>query len=221
MAPRAKRGYYSDHESGLCASSRTCLSYLCQKILGTAIGAGLFIFLAWLILQPRRPKLYVDYVSLSQLNVSDRILNCRMDFNITVRNPNARMGIYYHKLQWDVSYEDERIASADMPPFHQRHKTTTVLQPVLVGHEYAIMREDVARALETLETPLELRLKLHTNVRFKIGLCKTWNFKMKVECRHIYIAHKFAEQRFVIRATDNHVDGDDSLNKRTRCKVHL
>jgi hypothetical protein len=183
------------------------------------IGAGMSILLAWLILRPHKPRYYVDYVSLSQLNVTDRTVNSRMDFNVTVRNPNSRLGIYYHKLEWDVYYEDERIASAYTAPFHQRRKTTTVLQPVLIGNEYAIMREDIARALEALASPLELRLKLHANVRFKIGFVKTWNFKMRVECHHIYIAQKYADQRFKIRTSDNHVDG--SFNERIRCSVHL
>lgn len=222
MAAQTRGGnFINRRESGLCASSLTCLYFLCQKIVGLVIGAGMSIFLAWLILRPHKPRFYVDTVSLSQLNVTDRIVNSRMDFNVTVRNPNGKLGIYYHKMEWNVFYEDDRIASGYLPPFHQRHKTTTVLQPVLIGDNYEINSDDIARALAALDSPLELRLKLHANVRFKLGFCKSWNYKMRVECHHIYIAQKYSEQRFKseIRVTEN--DGDNSINQRIRCKVRL
>ena len=215
MAPQIRGG-----ERGLCASTTMCLCLLCQKILALVIGVGMSIFLAWLILRPHKPRYYVDYVSLSQLNVTDRVVNSRMDFNITARNPNSKMGIYYHKMEWNLYYEDERIASAYTVPFHQGPKTTTVLQPILIGNEYVISTDEIARDLEALDRPLELRLKLHASLRFKVGICKSWKFKMRVECHHIYIAQKYTVQRFKIGASDNH-DGDDSFNKRIRCRVHL
>ena len=142
-----------------------------------------------------------------------------MDLNVTARNPNDKIGQYYHKMEWDLYYEDERTASSYMAPFHQGPKTTTVLQPVLIGNEYAILREEIARVVEALDRPLELGLKLQFNVRFKVGICKSWKFKMGVECHHIYIAQKYTDQRFKIRVSDNH--GDNSFDKRIRCTLLL
>jgi hypothetical protein len=136
MAPQTTRSNYNyiSNKSGLYASSTMCLFYLCQNILGMVIGARIYILLAWFILCPNKPRYYVDYVSRSQLNVIDRILSSMMDFNVTMRNPNVRLGIYYHKLKWDVYYEDERIASAYTSPLHGRRKKTIVLKVVYIGH---------------------------------------------------------------------------------------
>jgi len=189
---------------------------LCRCILSQVIGLGVSVLIAWLTLRPHKPRYFVDYASLSQLNITDKILSDRMEFNVTVRNPSRKMGIYYHKMDWNAYYENEIIANGYMLPFHQGHKNTTFLPPVLTGHGYAISSEDIARDLGALNqrnssggANLEVKLKLHAKVRFKVWFCKSWDFKMRVECDNIYV-----------NVHHNNSHAGDSFN-RTTCSVHI
>lgn len=152
--------------------------------LRTAIGLGFSILLAWLILRPHKPKYYVDYASLSQPNITEKNPDSRMEFNVTVRNPNGKIGIYYHKMEWNVYDEKGRIASSYLPPFFQHHKNTTFLHPVLTGHEYPISRKYQKKSSQGA---LEMKLRLHSKVRFKVWFLKSWDFKMRVKCDNIYV----------------------------------
>lgn len=188
---------------------------LCHSIVSLVIGAGFSILVTWLTLRPHKPRYYVDYASLSQLNITDKILNDRMEFNVTARNPNGKMGIYYHKMEWSVYYEDERIATGYEPPFHQGHKNTTFLRPVLTGHNYVISKDDIARDLGALDHhnssrgTLQVKLKLHAKIRFKVWFCKSWIFKLRVQCDNLYVNFH-----------QNNSHGGNSFN-RTACNVHI
>jgi len=187
-----------------------CCGLLILYFVRLVVGLGFSFLLAWLMLRPHKPRYYVDYASLSQLqlNHSEKIPNSRMDFNVTVRNPNGKMGIYYHKIEWNVYHEAESIASSYLPPFYQRHKKTTFLHPVFTGN-------GTAKGLGALDQrnlsrgPLEMKLELHAKVRFRVWFCKTWDFKMRVECDHVYVD---------VYQDNSH--GGNSYN-RTTCSVHF
>lgn len=179
------------------------------------MSTGFSLLIAWLTLRPHKPRYYVDSASFSQLNITDKMLNDRMEFNITVRNPSKKLGVYYHKMEWNAYYEEEKIASGYMTPFHQGHKNTTFLHPVLTGHQYVISRENIAKDLGALQKQnsskggLEVKLKLHAKVRFKLGVFKSWNFKMRVECDNLHV-----------HVLKNRSHGGNSFN-RTTCSVHI
>lgn len=171
-----------------------------------AIGLGFSILMLWLIVRPHKPRYYVDYASLSQLNITEKIPNSRMEFNVTVRNPNGKMGIYYHKMDWNVYHEDQRIASSYLPPFYQHHKNTTFLHPVVTGQQNLTSRNDQKNSSRGA---LEMILRLHSKVRFKVWFLKSWDFKMRVNCDHIYV-----------NVYQNNSHGVNSFN-RTICSVHF
>jgi hypothetical protein len=174
--------------------------------LRLSIGLGFSLLLAWLMLRPHKPRYYVDYASLSELNITEKIPNSRMEFNVTVRNPNGKMGIYYHKMDWNVYHEDQRIASSYLPPFYQHHKNTTFLHPVVTGQQNLTSRNDQKNSSRGA---LEMILRLHSKVRFKVWFLKSWDFKMRVKCDHIYV-----------NVYQNNSHGVNSFN-RTTCSVHF
>lgn len=145
--------------------------------LRLAIGLGFSLLMLWLILRPHKPRYYVDYASLSQLNLTEKTPISRMEFNVTVRNPNGKMGIYYDKMEWNVYYENQSISSSDLPPFYQHHKNTTFLHPAFTGK----YQKNSSRG------EVEMILRLHSKVRFKIWFLKSWDLKMRVKCGHIHV----------------------------------
>lgn len=169
-----------------------------------AIGLGFSILMSWLILRPHKPRYYVDYASLSQLNLTEKAPSSRMEFNVTVRNPNGKMGIYYHKMEWNVYYEDQRIATSYLLPFHQHRKNTTFLHPAFTGPP--ISGKDQKNSSRGA---VEMILRLHSKVRFKIWFLKSWDLKMRVKCDHIFV-----------NVYQNNSHGSNSFN-RTRCSVAI
>nr|WIW57578.1 late embryogenesis abundant protein LEA8 [Pinus tabuliformis] len=182
------------------------ISYLCSAIVGLLIVIGVFVFLTWLVLRPHKPRYYVEYASYPELSLTDRILNSKMELNLTTRNPNSRISIYYYKMEGYIFYGDQRIAGSDIGPFYQGHKTVRVLQPTLTAHS-VILREDIARdlKLENSAGTLELKLKLYAHVRFKVGSWKSRHYNMRVKCDQLNVDRN---------------KGGNSFNHR-RCSVHL
>ncbi|GLJ21144.1 hypothetical protein SUGI_0386750 [Cryptomeria japonica] len=159
------------------------ISCLCATFFGLLVFAAIFILITWLVLQPHRPRYYVDYGSVSLLNVEGKILNTKMTFNVTSRNPNKRIGIYYDKMEGYVYYGDQRIAGAYIAPFYQGHKTTTIIKPILTGH-YVLLKDDLSKDLvmEHTSGAVDLRLKLYAKLRFKVGSWKSRHYHMRVKC---------------------------------------
>nr|WIW57585.1 late embryogenesis abundant protein LEA15 [Pinus tabuliformis] len=205
-SPKPIYGDIVDKILGRNTRRKRMIRNLCSTILSLLIVVGVSVFITWLVLRPHEPKYYVEYASYPELSVTDRILNSRMELNLTTRNPSSRIGIYYYKMEGYIYYGDQRIAGSHIGPFYQGHKGVRVLQPTLTAHS-VILREDIARdlMLENSAGTLELRLKLYAHVRFKVRRSKSRHYNMRVKC----------DQLKVDRNT-----GGNSFNHR-RCSVHL
>ncbi|KAE8728668.1 hypothetical protein F3Y22_tig00004111pilonHSYRG00058 [Hibiscus syriacus] len=74
------------------------------------------------------PKFHtIDFTvpTLAQQSVLD---NALITFNVTARNSNQHMGIYYDSMVVSVLYKDQRFGSTALfPPFSQEPKTTTIV----------------------------------------------------------------------------------------------
>ncbi|PON42441.1 Late embryogenesis abundant protein [Parasponia andersonii] len=57
-----------------------------------------------------------------------------MSFNITLQNPNTRIGIYYDLVDAYAYYAFRSFSAVSLEPFYQGHKTTKTLQVVFEGH---------------------------------------------------------------------------------------
>ncbi|BBH07663.1 NDR1/HIN1-like 3 [Prunus dulcis] len=107
-----------------------CLFCFCNTILCLLL--ALFIF--WLIFLPKEPEFTVSNASLTQFNFNNNTLYYNLALNITIQNPNKRVGIYYRHIQVIANYRKERFSMVNLtsPPFYQGHKNTTFLHDVLV-----------------------------------------------------------------------------------------
>jgi hypothetical protein len=191
---------------GRNARRRRMITCVCSTILGLLIVVGIVVFITWLVLRPHEPRYYIEYASYPELNLTDRLINTRMELSLTTKNPNGRIGIHYYKMEGYIYYGHQRIAGSDMGPFYQGHKEFRVLQPTLTAHS-VVLRKDIIRDLkvENSAGTLELKLKLYAKIRFKVGSWKSGHYNMRVKCDHLNVDRK---------------KGGNSFNHR-RCSVYF
>jgi hypothetical protein len=113
-----------------CISIFGCCEYVLNVICNFIVVAAIFAFFSWLIIHPNYVKFTVTDASLTQFNFKNNItLHYDLALNITIRNPNRRVGIYYDNIETFVFYKDVRFGSQTLGTFFQRHKNTSFLSP--------------------------------------------------------------------------------------------
>ncbi|KAM0977976.1 hypothetical protein ACFX13_014258 [Malus domestica] len=167
---------------GCCCS---CIFGLVFKLIMTAVVfMGLAFFVFWLIVRPNRVKFHVTDATLTQFNFSnDNTLHYNLALNLTIRNPNKKIGIYYDRIETRAFYEDQRFSTVTLTPFYQGHKQTNVLNPVFQGQQVVQGSKLLSEYNQQKSTGIyEIDLKIYLRIRFKFGLIKTGKFKPKIEC---------------------------------------
>ncbi|XP_058740760.1 NDR1/HIN1-like protein 10 [Vicia villosa] len=162
-----------------------CLFNLIFKLILTVIIIiGIAIFLFWLIVRPNVVKVHVTQASLTQFNYTNNNLNYDLSLNMTIRNPNKRLGIYYDYIEARALYHDARVDSVFLDPFYQGHKTTNTLNPTFKGSKVVVLNSDQSSDLskEKDSKVYEIDVKIYLRIRFKLGVLKTRRIKPKVTC---------------------------------------
>lgn len=178
----------SYHRHGRGSSCGCCclLSLIAKLIVSVVVILGLAALIFWLIFRPiNKINVNVTDASLSQFNLtSDNNLHYNLALNITVRNPNKKIGIYYDQIEANAYYENLRFATLTVPPFYQGYKNTTYLNPVFSGQQLMVLGADAVSEYktETSAGVYEIDLKLKMKIRFKLGRINTWRFKPTMDC---------------------------------------
>ncbi|KAI5319083.1 hypothetical protein L3X38_038791 [Prunus dulcis] len=140
----------------------------------------LSLLIFWLIFLPKEPKLLVTNASLTQFDffTTNNTLFYNLALNITIRNPNRRVGIYYNRIEAIANYRKNRFAMVTLTstPFYQGHKNTTTLQQVLVeGQQVVVFGEhDISKFnSETAAGFYSIDVQLAVKVRVRFGKFKT------------------------------------------------
>ncbi|GLT90095.1 hypothetical protein SLE2022_080470 [Rubroshorea leprosula] len=178
-------GAYHRHGHGSGCGCCCLLSFLIKLIVTAVIILGLAALIFWLIFRPNIVKFHVTDASLTQFNLtSDNNLHYNLALNITVRNPNKKIGIYYDRIEANAYYEDQRFATQQLTPFYQGHKNTSYLNPSFQGQKLVLLGADGVSEYnqEKNSGVYSIDVKLNLRVRFKLGKLKTWRFKPKIEC---------------------------------------
>ncbi|CAN4109464.1 unnamed protein product [Withania somnifera] len=96
---------YHHHGRGNSCNPCSCLfgclcSCIFQIIFTILIILGVIALVRWLVLRPNKVKFYVTDVTLTQFDWSttNNILHYDLAFNMTIRNPNKRIGVYYDSI---------------------------------------------------------------------------------------------------------------------------
>ncbi|KAJ6303884.1 hypothetical protein OIU77_017711 [Salix suchowensis] len=185
------RHYHRPGRGSSCCGCCCLVTFLLKVIFTVLALVGLFLLIVWLIFRPiNKVKFHVTDVALTEFNHTNNILRYNLTFNVNIRNPNKKIGIYYDRIEAKAFYEDQRFGYQSLTPFYQGHKNTTVLnvvfkgeQPVtLQGQELTQFNSEKASGLYSITLELSLR------VRFKLGKVKTTRFKPKIECDDLKIS---------------------------------
>uniref|UniRef100_A0A2N9H7H8 Late embryogenesis abundant protein LEA-2 subgroup domain-containing protein n=1 Tax=Fagus sylvatica TaxID=28930 RepID=A0A2N9H7H8_FAGSY len=158
-----------------------CCCYL--VILSFVLGS--FIF--WLIFLPKEIEFKVTEASLTQFdfNTNNNTLNYNLALNITLRNSNKRVGIYYRRVQAIAYYKNKWFATVNLTPFYQGHKNTTTLMPVFEGQQVLFIKpRDVTKFnAEKSDGVYIIDVRLSFKIKVRYGKIKTLRYKPpKIDC---------------------------------------
>ncbi|CAO2191339.1 unnamed protein product [Urochloa humidicola] len=146
----------------------------CSFLLGLLLVAAVIVFVLWLGLRPHRPHFNIASFSISGgLDPDSSPAGATLAFNVTDRNPNRHIGIYYDVMRASVHFYDALISSgpaAVAAGWYQPNKTTTsitgrldVLGPDITDASWP----SFSAAVQAARVPL--RLQFATAIRFRVN----------------------------------------------------
>nr|XP_010908726.1 NDR1/HIN1-like protein 13 [Elaeis guineensis] len=158
---------------------------VCSVLLFVLLVAGLIVFILWLSLRPHRPRFYLSSFSVPAVSQpSAGLLNSPISFNVTDRNSNRNIGIYYDVVYGSVYYNDQVVASGPvLNPFFQPPKNTTLVLGDLTGTAPAAGDALAAQMSgDAASGRVEFRLELKSVIRFQVKAWDTHHHTLHVEC---------------------------------------
>ncbi|TYI59186.1 hypothetical protein E1A91_D10G017400v1 [Gossypium mustelinum] len=159
---------------------------LCAIFLSFLLVALIVFFIVWLSLRPHRPRFHMIDFTVPGLAQKPGLDNAVITFNVTARNSNQHIGIYYDSMEGFVYYKDKQIGSTPLlHPFFQEPKTTTVVYGQF-GIGTAMLAVNSRRWKEFVNDrqhgTVHFRLGIMSVIRFKVSTWKSVHRKMHVNC---------------------------------------
>ncbi|WOL15542.1 hypothetical protein Cni_G24323 [Canna indica] len=159
---------------------------------------GLIVLIIWLVLRPRLPEVSVSSFSISGFNLSasqpqSPQLSGNFDLNLTVHNPNGKMGIYYDRVTAAVLYGSDTLSETFLAPFYQWKGETTALPARLVAAgEY--VDSDVVKGINSERGRGDGAVSFHVRVlawvRFRSGAWRTRWHVLRIYCDNVPIGFR-------------------------------
>lgn len=166
---------------------RKCLCWTIFLILLLIIILGILAAIIYFVFRPKVPKYSVDSMRITQFNLgNDMSLSATFNVNITARNPNKKIGIYYeggsHLSVW---FRGTKLCEGSLPKFYQGHRNTTVLNLTLNGQ--TDNGSDLLQRLETQRQTgnIPLNLRARVPVRLKLGKLKLRMYRKALVVQNI------------------------------------
>lgn len=197
-----QKHYHRPGRGSGCGCCCCLFTFLLKIILSIIVIVALAALIVWLIFRPINPiKFHVTDAQLTQFNLtSSNNLQYNLSVNITIRNPNKKIGVYYDRIEARAYYEDARLDSKMLTPFYQGHKTTSVLSTSFEGQQLLLNEDLQDFNQERTSGTYSVDVKLYLKIRFKLGKIKTPKLKPVIKC----------ELKFPV---------DSALTTATKCKV--
>ncbi|KAM0065452.1 putative Late embryogenesis abundant protein, LEA_2 subgroup [Helianthus debilis subsp. tardiflorus] len=172
-----------------CCCSCICnciIQLICQILITIAIFAAIIGLIFWFIFRPNAPKFHVDNATLTQFTMSstNNTLNYNLVVNMTFRNPNRRLGIYYDNIEATTMYSGQRFSTQEVDGFYLGHKKEKYIGPVFKGEQVMVFDggDRSKYELEKSDDVYKIDLKLKLKISYKVLWMKTPKFKAKYEC---------------------------------------
>ncbi|XP_027068765.2 NDR1/HIN1-like protein 3 [Coffea eugenioides] len=179
---------------GSCNPFSCCCGCLCNCILSCifqilctiVVVLGIIILVLWLIFRPNKVKFYANDAELTQFDLSstNNTLYYNLALNMTVRNPNKRIGIYYDRIEASAFYQGQRLKNVELDSFYQPHKNTSSLHAVFQGQQLVTLGSDEASNYKDDKNSgsYNIDVELYMRIRLKFGWVKSPKFKPKIKC---------------------------------------
>ncbi|AAD25632.1 putative Late embryogenesis abundant protein, LEA_2 subgroup [Arabidopsis thaliana] len=157
------------------------LSLLVIALIALAIAVAVVYF----VFHPKLPSYEVNSLRVTNLGINlDLSLSAEFKVEITARNPNEKIGIYYEKGgHIGVWYDKTKLCEGPIPRFYQGHRNVTKLNVALTGR--AQYGNTVLAALQqqqqTGRVPLDL--KVNAPVAIKLGNLKMKKIRILGSCK--------------------------------------
>jgi len=105
--------------------ARSCCTLCCLVVLFV-----ITIIVFWIIVSPSSVKFHVTDAALTEFNLTNNNLYYNFKVNVTARNPNNNIIVYYRRIRAIAWYKDNDFSHITLTPFDQGHKNTTFLGPI-------------------------------------------------------------------------------------------
>ncbi|MBA0650607.1 hypothetical protein Goklo_018003 [Gossypium klotzschianum] len=159
-------------------------------IFGFLIVFAIVVFLVWAILHPIQPHFILQDVTIYAFNLTaPNYLTSNMQITLVSRNPNERIGIYYHKLDVLASYRNQQITLPTLiPRTYQGHQDVTVWSPLLYGNAVPVapflevgLNQDMNAGM------VLLNVKAFGQLKWKVGTWISGRYQININCP-VYIS---------------------------------
>ncbi|KAK8484035.1 hypothetical protein V6N11_066616 [Hibiscus sabdariffa] len=160
------------------------IKILCTIFLSVLLLVGIVLFILWLSLRPHRPRFHIADFTVPGLAQPSGFENALVSFNVTDRNSNQHIGIYYDSVVGSIFYQDQQIGSAPlMDPFFQEPKTTTIMYGTFTGATLTVNSNRWKEFMDARQQgTVVFRLEITSVIRFKVTTWDSKRHKMHVNC---------------------------------------
>lgn len=164
--------------------TRRATKIFCALFLILFLVVCIAAFILWLNLRPHRPRFHVEEFSIPALAQQAGLDNAAIIYNVTARNANQIMGVYYDSMQLAVYYQDQHIGGSPLLfPFYQKPKNTTVIVGQLSGATLRVSSEQWQQFVADLgRGEVLFRLDVTSTIRFRISSWRSKHHKMHAHC---------------------------------------
>ncbi|KAL8507521.1 hypothetical protein ACS0TY_018170 [Phlomoides rotata] len=145
---------------------------ICAIFLGLLFLVGIITFILWLSLRPHRPRFHIHDFSIQESSLT---------YNLTARNSNSNIGIYYDSMELTLYYHEDQTMG-DSPllyPFYQEPKNTTIIAGQLSAAALKLWQQVAA---DRARGEVIFRLEVTSVIRFKISSWDSKRHRMHVNC---------------------------------------
>ncbi|KAL1567722.1 NDR1/HIN1-like protein 26 [Salvia divinorum] len=149
---------------------------ICAIVLGLLFLIGIISFILWLSLRPHRPRFFIEGFSTG---------NSVIAYNVTARNSNQNIGVYYDSVEVAVFYQDDQRLGGEpvLQPFYQEPKNTTVIAGMLgAGTSTATGQQWEQIAADRARGEVVFRVEVTSVIRFKISSWDSKRHRMHANC---------------------------------------
>lgn len=159
----------------------------------------MFIFMLsfiifWIVISPSSVKFHITDATLTQFNLTtnNNTLHYNLKVNITVRNPNNNIIVYYRRITAIAWYKDHDFSWVSLTPFDQGHKNTTFLGPIVFKGQSVMKLKGKQLDEYAEETHVgvynDLAVDLDLRIRAKYGRFRSGRFNPPiVQCRRLSV----------------------------------